>query len=353
MEPTKEHIRFYIYTRYKLGITARPVHEELVQVYGDRAPSFRTVARWIQHFHGGREAVEDEPRAGRPRTSVTDNSVQRAEALIEEDPTITLRFLALELGVSFGSAHAIVHEQLGRSKRCARWVPHQLAPEEKKKRVKICRKWLQDFEPNGPKRFSDVVTGDECWISFFTMKDKRSNMVWMTDDEPRPEVLKTSFRSRKRMSIIFFNFQEPVAVDIMPDKATITATYYTTSVLPKVLEHIQSTAPTRRRSRIMLHHDNASPHKARLTQTYLDENGIHLMEHPPYSPDLAPCDFWLFPKIKSKIAGRPFSRIQDLAKAVHSEMRTIPTLEYRQCFEKWRMRMQRCIDVEGSYFEGM
>jgi hypothetical protein len=72
--------------------------------------------------------------------------------LIEEDPTITLRFLALELGVSFGSAHAIVHEQLGRSKRCARWVPHQLAPEEKKKkRVKICRKWLQDFEPNGPK----------------------------------------------------------------------------------------------------------------------------------------------------------------------------------------------------------
>jgi histone-lysine N-methyltransferase SETMAR len=151
-----------------------------------------------------------------------------------------------------------------------------------------------------------VVTGDECWISFFTMKDKRSNMVWMTDDEPRPEVLKTSFRSRKRMFTIFFNSQGPVAVDIMPDKATITATYYTTSVLPKVLEHIQSTAPTRRRSRIMLHHDNASPHKARFTQTYLDENGIHLMEHPPYSPTWLPATSGSFPKSNQRLLGGLF-----------------------------------------------
>lgn len=112
------------------------------------------------------------------------------------------------------------------------------------------------------------------------MKDKRYNTVWLTEDEPRPEVLTTGFRSRKRMFTIFFHSQGPVAVDIMPDKATITATYYTTSVLPKVLQHIQSTARTRRRSRIQLHHNNAGPPKAHLTQTYLDQNFIRLMEHP-------------------------------------------------------------------------
>ena len=95
--------------------------------YGDLSPSFRKVARWIQHFSVGKDSVEDEARAGRPRTSVTDISVERAEALIVEDPTITLRFLALELGVSYERALAIVHEQLGRSKRCARWVSHQLS----------------------------------------------------------------------------------------------------------------------------------------------------------------------------------------------------------------------------------
>ena len=155
------------------------------------------------------------------------------------------------------------------------------------------------------------------------------------------------------MFTIFFNTQGPVVVDIMPDKATITASYYTTSVFPKVLLHIQSTARTQRRSRIQLHHDNAAPQKVRIIQTYLDDNGIRLMEHPSYSPDFASCDFWFFPKIKSAVAGKPFSRTQDLAKAGHSEMRAIPASEYRECFQKWRMRIQRCIKVEGGYFEGM
>src|SRR5277367_6987256 len=70
---------------------------------------------------------------------------------------------------------------------------------------------------------------------------------------------------------------------------------------------------------------------------------------PPYSPDLAPCDFWLFPKLKSAISGRPFSRIQDLARAVHSHLRSVPASEYANCFQKWKMRMQLCIDSEGHY----
>ena len=91
-EPSREYIRFYFYTRYKLGFRARPVHEQLVTVYGDLSPSFCTVSKWIQHFTDGRESVEGEARAGRPRTFVTDSSVERAEAVIVKDPTITFRF---------------------------------------------------------------------------------------------------------------------------------------------------------------------------------------------------------------------------------------------------------------------
>ena len=117
--------------------------------------------------------------------------------------------------------------------------------------------------------------------SLLHYEDKRSNMVWLAEDEPRPETLKTGFRPRKRIFTVFFNTRGPVVVDITPDTATVTTTYYTTSVLPNVLLYNQSTARTRRRSRIQLHHDNAAPHKARNTQTYLDDNGIRLMEHPP------------------------------------------------------------------------
>ena len=61
------------------------------------------------------------------------------------------------------------------------------------------------FEPNGPKRVSDVVTGDETWIYFYGIPNKRSNMMWLTKDKPRPVVCKPGFQSRKRLFTIFFN----------------------------------------------------------------------------------------------------------------------------------------------------
>lgn len=84
-------------------------------------------------------------------------------------------------------------------------------------------------------------------------------MVWLAEDKPLAEVIKTGVRSRKRMFTIFFNSKGPVAVDITPDKSTITANYYATSDLPKVLRDVQSTAGPQRQSRIQLHHENTPP----------------------------------------------------------------------------------------------
>ena len=140
---------------------------------------------------------------------MTTETVARADAIVRDDRSITLRLLAAELEVSYGSAQSIMHEEFGLRKCCARWVPHLLTDHQRAERVRICRQWLKMFDSSSTKRLSsstkrlsDVVTGDECWIYFFT-KDKASNMVSLIDEDPRPEVLKTSFRSRKRMFTIF------------------------------------------------------------------------------------------------------------------------------------------------------
>ena len=69
--------------------------------------------------------------------------------------------------------------------------------------------------------------------------------------------------------------------------------------------------------------------------------------------NLAPCDFWLFPKLKELLAGNKYTRVQDLSKAVNSELRGIPKEEYRAAFDKWRRRLQLCIQRGGEYFEGL
>ena len=76
--------------------------------------------------------------------------------------------------------------------------------------------------------------------------------------------------------------------------------------LPKAFEAWSSRRPKTGTRGLLLHHDNASAHTAAKTLDFLAENSVQLVSYPPYSPDLAPCDFFLFPKVKEKIRGIRF-----------------------------------------------
>ena len=56
----------------------------------------------------------------------------------------------------------------------------------------------------------------------------------------------------------------------------------------------------------LLHDDNAPAYNASGIREFLAKNNISVLEQPPYSPDLAPCDFFLFPKLKEVIKGTHF-----------------------------------------------
>ena len=78
---TTENFRFYIKMRTALYIQARIIHDELYAVYGDEAPSLRTVERWSMFFREGREEVEDEARPGRPITQTTSDNIEKVRLL--------------------------------------------------------------------------------------------------------------------------------------------------------------------------------------------------------------------------------------------------------------------------------
>ncbi|GFV43523.1 putative transposase [Trichonephila clavipes] len=79
---------------------------------------------------------------------------------------------------------------------------------------------------------------------------------------------------------------------------------------------------------------------------------IPVAPQPPYSPDLSPCDFFLFPKLKSHFKGHRFGTLVNIQTAVTDQLKAIPISEFPQCHEEWNKRLQRCVDSEGSYFEG-
>ena len=100
------------------------------------------------------------------------------------------------------------------------------------------------------------------------------------------------------------------------------------------------------------HQDNAPVHKSILVTDYLTQMGIKTVPHPPYSPDLAPCDFWLFPKLKENLRGNRYSTIEDMKEAVTRVQNTLTQEDFQGAFQKLLERYNKCIDVGGEYFEG-
>ena len=108
----KTHIRLYIFTRFKLGFNATQIHEELRDACGDGYVSYTTVAEWVHHFKEGKTSSEDDPRSGLPVTEATDQNIEVIRTLIDENPHISIRYMAFETGLSYSNINRIIHDEL-------------------------------------------------------------------------------------------------------------------------------------------------------------------------------------------------------------------------------------------------
>ena len=76
--------------------------------------------------------------------------------------------------------------------------------------------------------------------------------------------------------------------------------------------------------------------------------GIKTVPHRPYSPDLAPCDFWLFPKLR----GCRYETIEEMKEAVTKVNDTLTQVDFHEAFQKLFERYNKCFAPRGEYIEG-
>ena len=96
------------------------------------------------------------------------------------------------------------------------------------------------------------------------------------------------------------------------------------------------------------HKDNAPVHNSILVTDYLTKMGIKTVPQPPYSRDLAPCDFYSFPKLR----GCRHETIEEMKEAVRKVIDTLPQKEFHGAFQKLLERYKKCIAARGYYFDG-
>ena len=91
----------------------------------------------------------------------------------------------------------------------------------------------------------------------------------------------------------------------------------------------------------------------RLFSLFLASETVKVLNHPPYSPDLSSCDFFLFPRLKKMLSGNKYSSRSSLGSAIYQCLQQIPKEDYLSASRDWVKGLQKCVLLKGEYFEGL
>jgi histone-lysine N-methyltransferase SETMAR len=332
------------------GLTAKDIHKEMLPVYGGKCLSRKAVHNWVDKFSQGRAKIVDEDRPGRPVQIATDTTVRRVEDIIRADRRVTIDNVAAAIGCSHGLAYSIMHDVLNFCKVCSRWVPRQLTEEDKMNRMGISLEHLSQYADEGEDMLNRIVTGDESWVHHYQPETKRASLQWKHPSSPSVKKFKVTPSAGKVMLTVFWDSQGVLLARFQKKGDNVNAASYC-EVLLMLRDAIRKKRPGLLTRGVLLLHDNARPHTARLTRERIDQLGWKLLEHPAYSPDLAPSDYHLFGPLKTHLGGTHFADGEDVERAVRIWLRQQSKDFYGAGIGGLIKRWDKCINVHGDYVE--
>ena len=120
----------------------------------------------------------------------------------------------------------------------------------------------------------------------------------------------------KVMATIFWDSSGIILIDYLQSGRTITGEYYA-SLLDRFDAIVKEKWPHLAKKKVLFHHDNAQAHTSSIAAAKLFDLRYEILPHPPYSPNLAPSDYFLFPKMKNWLAGKRFSSEEEVIAATN------------------------------------
>jgi histone-lysine N-methyltransferase SETMAR len=149
----------------------------------------------------------------------------------------------------------------------------------------------------------NLTTGDEKWVLYVNHTRKRQ---WLGAGQTGVATPKNILHPKKMMLSVWWGVRGIIHWELLPTGCTITADLYC-QPLDRVAEKLKG-----KKDRIYYLHDNARPHMVKLTREKLLELGWVTVPHPPYSPDLAPTDYYFYRSLSNYLHEKKFDDENDL-----------------------------------------
>ncbi len=341
------------------GATPIQCWRQLQAVYGPQRALGKTQTRaWHQTFREGDldTSNKDKPRSGRGRSGRSQQNIAAVQAQVNQDRHQSVREIATETGISRSTVQRVLRKDLHLRHTSAKFVPRILTQEQKDFRVRICQEHLDRFNQEGIGFLQRIVMGDESSLPTFSLDTKIKTSQWIPRNERRP---RKALRSRTRKSTMittFFDCNGLIHCEFVPQGETVTADSYC-ETLARLREKIRRKRPhlwvkTGLWRHYLLHHDNATPHTAVPTLAALGESGTDMLAHPPYSPDLAPNDYFLYPELKRQMRGVVYRTVPEVQQAALAILCRIPQEKFENAIKDLPVRWAKCVQAQGDFFEG-
>ena len=332
------------------GLTPTEIKDELDSTLKDSSPSFSTVKKWAADFKRGRSSIFDDVRSGRPKTAVSEEIIAKIHNAVLSDRRMKVRELSNIAQISTERVHYVLHEKLHMKKLSARWVPRLLTVDQKRVRQNVSQECLDRFKRNPTAFLRQFITVDETWIHHYTPETKEQSKQWVEHGGRAPKKAKTVLSAGKVMATVFWDARGVVMIDYLEKGKTITGQYYA-ALLQQLKAAIKEKRPHMARNKVLFHQDNAPAHTSAIALAKLHELRFEILQHAPYSPDLAPSDYFLFPNLKKWLAGRRFISNEEVISETNAHFAGLEPSYFAEGIKKLEYRWSKCIELQGDYVE--
>ncbi|QQP55058.1 Uncharacterized protein FKW44_008107, partial [Caligus rogercresseyi] len=280
-------------------------------------------------FKVGKDSSDKRSMNGRRKVR-TDDFIEAVRVYVEANRRVTMEELAIKFETSMHTIFHVLHDDLGLSIKSARWIPKMLTEDHKMKRVTFAHAFLKLNFELGLGFLDKIVTMDETSVSFFTPESKRGSSQWLPKGSNPPLKFQRQESRKKQIVLSFFDNCSVIFQHYLPMRISVTAAVFK-DVMNMFLKKFTEKRIEMAKRDWYFHFDNAPCHTANSTKEFLTKKGIKVIDHPPYSPDLAPADFFYFPVMKKMLEG-----VEIVDKSVQKEWtwvgRAIPEDRFRKAF---------------------
>ena len=191
---------------------------------------------------------------------------------------------------------------------------------------------------------------DETWVHCYDPELKRQSAEWRGSDKQRPTKFRQEPSALMQMMIFPYISERVIIAYRVPPRATVNKKYYS-DFIRRLRHALNRKQPDILRAGPLLLHDNATCHTAETVRDRLAAYDWEILPHPPYSPDLSPPDFDLFPVLKETLRGKRYADLDELAVAVTARIRQIEEQGLCRGIEKLPQRWEATIQKLWDYIE--